>query len=52
MEMPDLIDWRARAPSVSNPVWLPVSTNTLAGGTSYFSDPQPANLFSRFYRLR
>jgi hypothetical protein len=38
--------------NLSNPVWLPVSTNTLVGGTSYFSDPQPATLPGRFYRLR
>jgi len=38
--------------NLSNPAWLPVSTNTLTGGTSYFSDPQPANLPCRFYRLR
>jgi hypothetical protein len=36
----------------SNPIWLPVSTNTLTGGTSYFSDPQWSNYPSRFYRLR
>jgi hypothetical protein len=29
-----------------------VSTNALVGGTSYFSDPQPANLPGRFYRLK
>jgi hypothetical protein len=40
------------SPNLTNPVWLPVSTNTLVGGTSYFSDPQPANLPGRFYRLR
>jgi hypothetical protein len=40
------------ATNLSNPVWLPVSTNTLVGGTSYFTDPQPANLPARFYRLR
>jgi hypothetical protein len=38
--------------NLSNPVWLPVSTNTLVNGSSYFSDPQPANLPGRFYRLR
>jgi hypothetical protein len=38
--------------NLANPAWLPVSTNTLVTGTSYFSDPQPANLPSRFYRLR
>jgi hypothetical protein len=35
-----------------NPVWLPVSTNTLTGGTSHFSDPQWTNYPGRFYRLR
>ena len=38
--------------SLANPVWLPVSTNTLVGGSVHFSDPQPANLPGRFYRLR
>ncbi len=38
--------------NLANPVWLPVSTNSFVGGTSYFSDPQPANLPGRFYRLR
>jgi hypothetical protein len=38
--------------NLSNPVWMPVSTNTLVSGTSYFSDPQRANLPARFYRLR
>jgi hypothetical protein len=37
--------------NLSNPVWLPVSTNILVGGASYFSDQQPANLPGRFYRL-
>jgi BspA type Leucine rich repeat region (6 copies) len=36
--------------NLTNPVWLPVSTNTLVGGTSHFSDPQPASLPGRFYR--
>jgi hypothetical protein len=36
----------------SNPVWQPVSTNTLTGGLSYFSDSQWTNYPSRFYRLR
>jgi hypothetical protein len=35
-----------------NPVWQPVSTNTLAGGSSYFDDPQWMNYHGRFYRLR
>ena len=33
-------------------VWVPVSTNTLTGGTSYFSDPQWTNYTGRFYRFR
>ena len=38
--------------NVSNPDWQPVQTNTLTGGTSYFSDPQWTNYPGRFYRLR
>jgi hypothetical protein len=34
------------------PVWIPISTNTLMEGTSYFSDPQWADLATRIYRLR
>jgi hypothetical protein len=34
------------------PIWSPVGTNTLSGGSSYFSDPQWANYPGRFYRLR
>jgi hypothetical protein len=37
---------------LANPVWLPVGTNTLTGGTSYFSDPQCTNYPARYYRLR
>jgi len=42
---------------LANPVWTPVSTNTLktfigTNGTSYFSDPQWTNSPGRFYRLR
>ena len=36
----------------ANPIWLPVSTNTLTGGAAYFSDPQWTNYPGRFYRLR
>ena len=35
-----------------NPTWFPVSTNTLTGGSSYFSDPLWTNHPTRFYRLR
>jgi hypothetical protein len=38
--------------NLSNPMWQPVQTNTLTGGTSYFSDPQWTNYPNRFYRLR
>jgi hypothetical protein len=31
--------------------WFPVSTNTLDGGTSYYSDPQWTNYPARLYRL-
>jgi hypothetical protein len=37
---------------LASPVWLPVGTNTLTGGTSYFSDPQWTNYPGRYYRLR
>ena len=40
------------SPNLSNPLWTPVSTNTLTGGSSYFSDPQWTNHPTRFYRLR
>ena len=35
-----------------NPVWQPVQTNTLTGGSAYFSDSQWTNYPGRFYRLR
>jgi hypothetical protein len=38
--------------NLANPVWFPVATNTLAGDSSYFSDPQSSNYPARFYRLR
>jgi len=37
---------------LSNPVWIPVGTNTLTGGSSFFSDPRWTNYSTRFYRLR
>ena len=40
------------ATNLANPVWIPVSTNTLTGGTNYFSDPQWTNFPSRFYRVQ
>jgi hypothetical protein len=38
--------------NLANPLWTPVSTITLTGGLSYFSDPQWTNYPNRFYRLR
>jgi len=35
-----------------NPVWQPVATNTLTGGSCCFSDPQWTNYPGRFYRFR
>jgi hypothetical protein len=40
------------ATNLVNSVWIPVGTNTLAGGTSYFSDPQWTKYPGRFYRVR
>jgi len=37
---------------LTNSTWSPVGTNTLVGGTSYFSDPQSAKYPNGFYRLR
>ena len=37
---------------VRNPICSPVGTNTLAGGLSYFCDPDWTNYSGRFYRLR
>jgi hypothetical protein len=38
--------------NLATPVWSPLSTNTLIGGASYFSDAQWTNHTKRFYRLR
>jgi hypothetical protein len=40
------------ATNLASPVWIPVSTNPLTGGTSHFSDPQWTNYSARFYRLQ
>jgi hypothetical protein len=37
---------------LSQSVWQPVQTNTLSGGSAYFSDPQWTNHPVRYYRLR
>jgi hypothetical protein len=54
-----IISWATNIPVVveastdlANPNWSPVATNTLTGGSAYFSDPQWANYPVRFYRLR
>jgi BspA type Leucine rich repeat region (6 copies) len=38
--------------NLASPVWIPVTTNTLTGGTFYFSDAQWTNFPGRFYRLQ
>jgi BspA type Leucine rich repeat region (6 copies) len=38
------------ATNLAHPVWIPVSTSPLIGGTNYFSDPQWTNYPMRFYR--
>ena len=39
------------ANNLAHPNWLPVGTNTLTSGSSYFSDPAWTNYDRRFYRL-
>jgi len=36
--------------NLSNPVWVPVATSTLTGGTSYLSDAVWTNSPQRFYQ--
>jgi hypothetical protein len=38
--------------NVANAVWQPLQTNTLTGGSCYFSDPDWTNYLARLYRLR
>jgi hypothetical protein len=38
--------------NLARPVWSPLSTNTLFGASSYFSDPSWTNYPSRFYRVQ
>ncbi len=54
-----LISWATNAsvvveasPGLTTPVWTPVSTNTLTGGSSQFTDPDWKNHPTRFYRIR
>jgi hypothetical protein len=37
--------------SLVNPIWSPISTNTLTSGSLYFTDPYWSNYPSRFYRV-
>jgi hypothetical protein len=37
--------------NLSNPVWTPVQTNTLANGSFYFSEPLQTNSGGRYYRI-
>ena len=53
------ISWATNIPvvveastSLVNPTWSPLRTNTLSGGSAYFSDPAWTNYPTRFYRLR
>jgi hypothetical protein len=52
------ISWATNLPVVveastnlAHPIWTPVATNTLAGGWSYFSDPEWKSYPARFYRI-
>jgi hypothetical protein len=38
--------------NLTNPIWLPVATNTLATGSVYFNEFQWTNYPGRFYRVR
>jgi hypothetical protein len=38
--------------NLASPIWTPLQTNVLNGGSAYFSDPQWTNYPVRFYRIR
>lgn len=38
--------------NLANPVWIPVSTNSLVNGTNAFTDPSWTNYPQRFYRVQ
>jgi hypothetical protein len=40
------------ATNLSNPIWIPVATNTLVNGTNAFTDPTWTNYPQRFYRVK
>jgi len=37
---------------LTNPVWVPLATNTITSGSSYFSDPSWTNYPNRYYRFQ
>jgi len=37
--------------NLTNPVWVPLATNTLTSASLYFSDPYWTNYHARFYRV-
>ena len=54
-----IISWATNAPvkveactNLANPIWAPLQTNTLTGGSVYFTDPDWPNHPARFYRVR
>ena len=54
-----VISWATNVPVVveactnlNSAVWQPIQTNTLVGGSAYFSDPEWTNHLGCFYRLR
>jgi hypothetical protein len=48
---PDSLVVVEASPSLAGPVWAPVGTNLLSGGSGYFNDPRWTNYSSRYYRL-
>jgi len=42
----------AACSNLADPVWVPLTTNTLVSGSFYFSDPQWTNYPNRFYSLQ
>jgi hypothetical protein len=52
------VSWAANTPVVvevctnlADPVWSPVATNSLTGGSFYFSEPLQTNISGRYYRV-
>ncbi len=40
------------SPTLANPAWTPLATNTLTGVQARFNDPQSTNSPTRYYRIR